>query len=346
MTISNQNPYGPLTPSGLLQRTFAMYRERPRVIFGLVLIVAAAQIAATGVMTSMTVWMHRLASGRVQPIQMLLLFCIFALAMLLVYLVMQVVQGAFFYAVTAWIEAQAMLVGDACRSALERRSRLIGVSVQILLRVIGYLVLVGIGIGVIGVLLVLLLHAGIGESLHGLGWMGKVFLLAPVMVVLIGVYGLASVWVMARYAVSIPACLAENLAASAAVRRSIALTAKSKSRIYALYAGIFFLSLASLMIVLPLRLLAMQHGGHTPWASLMGAVASAVNLFFGAWMITFTGIATTLCYYDLRARKDGMGKDGLGAAVPASDVQTDTVDAPMAEVSPLDSPPAETQPGL
>ena len=340
MATSNTNPYGPLTPSELLQRTFAMYRERPRLIFGLVLIVAATQIATTGVTASMVVWIHRLGGSGIRPLQILLLFCIFVLAMLLVYLVMQVVQGAFFYAVTAWIEDQAMLVGDACSLALERIRRLIGVSLQVLLRVFGYLLLVGIGLGVICALLLVFLHASLGESLHGLGLMGKVLLLAPVMLVLIGIYALASVWVIARYAISIPACLAESLSASSAVRRSIALTEKSKSRIYALYVGILFLSLASLMIILPLRLLAMQHGGHTLAASLMGAVASAANLFFGAWMISFTGIATTLCYYDLRVRKDG-----LGIVVPAP-MRADTFDAHPAEIPPPDTQSAEPQAGL
>ncbi len=340
MTTSNANPYGPLTPSGLLQRTFAMYRERPRLIFGLVLIVAATQIAATGVTTSMVVLMHRLGGSGIQPMQMLLLVCIVALAMLLVYLVMQVVQGAFYYAVTAWVEDQAMLVGDACSLALERMGRMVGVSLQVLLRVLGYVMLMVLGIGVISALLIALLHASLGRSLHGLDVMSKALLLAPVVIVLLGVYGVAIIWVIARYAISIPACLAENLPASAAVRRSIKLTAKSKSRIYALYAGVFFLGLASLMIILPLRLLAMHHGGHTLAASLMGAVASAANLFFSAWMISFTGIASTLCYYDLRARKEG-----LGVAAPAT-VQADSVDVQSAEVPSPDIPSVEPQAGL
>ncbi len=340
MTTSNANPYGPLTPSGLLQRTFAMYRERPRLIFGLVLIVAATQIAATGVMTSMVVWMHRLGGSGIQPIQMLSFFCIIVLAFLLVYLVMQVVQGAFFYAVTAWVEGPAMLVGDACSLALERMSRLIGVSLQVLLRVLGYMVLVVLGVGVISALLIVLLHASLGGSLQRLDWVSKALLLAPVVIVMVGVYGAAIIWVVARYAISIPACLAENLSASASVRRSIVLTAKSKSRIYALYVGVFFLGLASLMIILPLRLLAMHHGGHTLAASLMGAVASAANLFFSAWMISFTGIASTLCYYDLRVRKDG-----LGVAAPAS-VQADIVDAHTAAIPPPDTPPTEPPAGF
>jgi hypothetical protein len=61
------------------------------------------------------------------------------------------------------------------------------------------------------------------------------------------------------------------------------------------------------MLLLPVALLTMRGGGHTSGALLANALVSAGNLLFGAWLTSFIGIATTLCYYDLRARKEGLG---------------------------------------
>jgi len=330
---SDANPYGPLTPSGLLQRTFVMYRERPSLVFGLMLIVAAVQLVATGAITSSSDLLQRRAGMGMPPLQIALFVIVCLLASLLTYLVMQVVQGAFFYAVTAWVEGRTMPVGDACSLALERIGRLIGVSLQVAIRVFGYSVLLGLILSGVGVAVGVLLQNMIGESLHASGWMGYALILVPVVAVLLGACVLAIFWIIARYAISIPACLAENMPASDAVRRSIALSAKSRSRIYAMYALVMVFVVVSAMIVLPLRLLAMYPGRHLAMFPLLNAVASAVNLLFGTWAISFTGIATTLCYYDLRARKEGLGVTILS--------QTDAADAPQDETLPSDLPHAE-----
>lgn len=330
---SDANPYGPLAPSGLLQRTFAMYRERPSLVFGLMLIAAAVQLVATGAITSSSALLQRQAGMGMPPLQIVFFVGVCLLATLLTYLVMQVVQGAFFYAVTAWIEDRTILVGDACSLALERIGRLIGVSLQVATRVFGYTVLFGLILGGIGVAVGVLLQNVIGESLHASGWMGYALVLVPVVAILLGVYVLALFWIIARYAISIPACLAENMPASDAVRRSIALSAKSRSRIYAAYALVMVFAVVSAMIVLPLRLMAMYPGRHLAMFPLLNAVASAVNLLFGAWTISFIGIATTLCYYDLRARKEGLGAPIIS--------QADAADAPQAETLPSDLPHAE-----
>ena len=74
-----------------------------------------------------------------------------------------------------------------------------------------------------------------------------------------------------------------------------------------MYAVLIAISILNVLIAAPLRLLAISRGAYSPMASLLGAVASAANLFFGAWVISLAGIAITLCYYDLRVRKEGFG---------------------------------------
>lgn len=304
MSQPETNSYGPITPSELLQRTFVMYWERPRLVFGLILIVAAVQMIATGVITSSIAFLHQRANMQATPLQWFVLICIFLLAMLLVYTVTQVVQGAFFYIVASKLQDRQLTVGEACGHALNRLGHLIGVSMQVALRVLGYAILIGLILDVIGIVVFFSLRSAMGGTLYTTGWEGYAVILVPLVVTLLAIYAAAIFWVIARYAISIPACLAENLPSSAAIRRSIMLSSNSRSRIYAMYAFVLMLMVASVVIALPLGLLAMHPGTHSSLFFFWNAAGSAVHLFFGAWMVSFSGIATTLCYYDLCSRKE------------------------------------------
>ena len=303
-----QNLYGPLTPTLLLQRTFALYRERPKLMFGLMLIVAAVELIVTAVITASRALFGLDVGGRMHPLQGLMFVCICLLAWLLIYLVSQVVHGAFFYAVTAELQQRRIRVGEACNLALERIGRLISVSVQVFLRILGYEVLFAILCGVV----FLAIGIGFGVARRGLGGLHG---LSPVLLVMIGalavlflaIYLVGFLWLCVRYAVAIPACLAENLPGWEAIRRSVQLSAKSRGRLYALYIFVGVLGIACAMIVFPIAILSMREGGHAAGFLLLNAVASAVNLLFEAWLLSFLGIASTLCYYDLRVRKEGWG---------------------------------------
>lgn len=307
--------YGPLTPSGVLQRTFAMYRDEPKVMFGLMLLLAAVEVMATGVISGSSNMLQRESGMRVHPLHafMFLLICVMAWA--LIYVATQVVHGAYFYAVTAQLQHRSMRVGEAAGSAMQHAGRLVGLSVQMGLRIFGYVLLLAIGIEVVfGVIAAALLYAT-HSSMRGGNWMAFALILGPVVVVGVLLYLAAMLWVVARYAVAVPACLAENLTASDAIRRSIALSAKSKSRIYAMYVFVMVLGIASFLIVLPIAILSARAAGHTAGFLLLSAIASAVNLLFGSWLLSFTGIASTLCYYDLKVRKEGFGV-AVAAVVP------------------------------
>ena len=74
-----------------------------------------------------------------------------------------------------------------------------------------------------------------------------------------------------------------------------------------MYVFVMVLGIASFLIVVPIAILSTRTAVHTPMFLLLSAIASAVNLLFGSWLLSFTGIASTLCYYDLRVRKEGFG---------------------------------------
>ena len=138
------HPYGPWTPTQLLTKAFAMYRERPRVVLGLVAIMAAVQVIAIGFMAvPLAAVSHGTGAGN--PAQFIFpMIGTALLAGLLIFLVTQVIHGAYFYAVTAWLEEREISIGDACSLALGRIGSLVSVALQVALRTFGYMVLAGL----------------------------------------------------------------------------------------------------------------------------------------------------------------------------------------------------------
>lgn len=336
------NPYGPLTPTEILQRTFAMYREHPSLVFGLMLLMAISQLIFTGMMTSVTALMHLHTGANTAPLQMLFYVCILFFGMGVLYVLTQIVQGAYFYAVRFTLQRQSMSVGDACSLALGRIGSLVGVSVQVALRMLGWeilivLVLSGVGLG-----------AALASGVFGLTqaslarqWMHYAILLVPVVLLLAAVYVAALFWLLARYAIAIPSCLAENLPASDAVRRAIALSSKSRGRIYALYFFLLVVVAANLAIQVPLLIFTAHAGIQPIMTAFLHAVSSAVNLIVGAWTVSWMGMGISFAYYDLRARKDGFGM--VAAASPSVGLEQ-APDSQIATALPAVDAPANILP--
>jgi hypothetical protein len=316
--IAAHNPYGPFTPTSLLQRTFSIYREQPKLVFGLVLIMALVELIATGVVSASASQLGRgEGGGSLHALQALLFVCIALMAWLLTYLVTQVVHGAFFYAVTAQLQQRPISLGTASSMAQGRLGRLIGVSAQVALRIFGYEFLFGAAAALAVGMVAFLVHGAMGATLHTAGSVTFMLLLAPVAALGLVAFGLAVFWTIARYAIAVPACLSEDIPSSAAIWRSIHLSAKNRGRIYAMYAFVLLLGCASMALLVPMAVLSMRNGGHTAGAMFLNAVASAGDLLLGAWLVSFTGIATTLCYYDLRVRKEGLVQtDDIARDVP------------------------------
>ena len=321
-TSAVENPYGPLTPNELLQRTFSLYREQPAIVFGLILLFAMAQLVNTGAMAALKLNFHPYAGGGVDFLQLALFLCGIALSGAFIFLLASVVQAAFFYVVTAQAERQSISVGEACSLALERIGSLMGVSLQVFFRVLGWEILLGAILGSIGVIVALAAGgAGIIHATTDQQRLHAAIILLPIGLAFLATFLAAIFWLATRYAIAVPACLAENLSAGAAVRRSISLSAKSHSRIYALYFFAIAIIVLSLVTRIPLLILSLHPGNPGSGHLLFQAVAAAVNLVIGAWLLSFVGIATSFAYYDLRVRKDGFG------AVPTTPQVTATPDS-------------------
>jgi hypothetical protein len=131
-------------------------------------------------------------------------------------------------------------------------------------------------------------------------------------------YAVFALWLYVRYALSVPAALAENLSVTGSVRRSVELSRGSKGRLYAMVLSIVGAYLVMDAVLVPVELMAFNplhpHPvgigvgmGMGPGMILLSSVIGIVSIAMSALMMVFIGIATALCYYDLRVRKEGFG---------------------------------------
>jgi hypothetical protein len=318
-----RNIYGPITPGEMFERTFALLRENPGLFFGIVLVVIGVEIVVGGVTGIGGVWMGRTNMGAAPIARVLFEVPLALIGAALVYIFTQIIQGALFLATRAKLGNAPMTVGEACSLAANNVGRLVGISILVALRIIGYMLLLDFAAG----LLLFLPALALGDTVHltdmfraghgplvGAGIFYVFFMLAVFVV-----YVAVMFWVVLRYAVAIPAALEEDLPITDAIHRSITLSRGSKGRLIALYLSVACAWIVMAAFTVPLQLMA-RHSvtGH---AGFLFA-AAAIRILFSWLVIAFAGVATALCYFDLRVRKDGFG------AAPA---------APIVEIPPAAS---------
>lgn len=343
---SKPNVYGPLTARELLDRTFRLLSDSPRLFFGIVLVVVAVEIVVAVVLGFGGFSMRHIGASGHPVARALFLLPLSLIGAALIFVFTQIAQGALFLATQAKLSNSPVTAGGACSLAAAKAGRLIAVSLLVALRVLGYLFLLFVAF--FAVLLVVGLVSGISSGYSGhmpvhFGHMPSLgFQMAALGLVLLLflVYFFVLLWLAARYALSIPACLAENLGALDAIRRSIRLSTGSRGRIYAVFVLVGCVSIAVLMLTLPLQLIFMHlaHAGQRFSAGPWGVIAILMAGFrfaVGALLIAFTGVATALCYFDLRVRKEGFGN-----------VPPPTVREPMAFGPPAVEPPPVAPPSI
>jgi hypothetical protein len=325
---SFQNVYGPITAGQMFDRAAALLRENFKLFFGIVLILIGVEVVIGGILIGFSggsvLWMGHTAAETVPLARLLFLAPVFAVAAILFFILVQIVQGALFLATRAKLVQAPMTVGEACKLAADKAGRLIGISLLIFVRVIGYVLLFcAAAIILVGAVALLIGVAHVSgaspfrfghRSLLGLA---VILLMSACMLVL---YLLFWMWLVARYSLSIPAALAENLPVAAAIRRSITLSHGSRGRLYALLVAMIVVDLAIAAVTVPFQIL-MTHGGAMHAGAALGVggiLLSVFRLLVGAFVMAFIGIATALCYYDLRVRKEGFGV--VVPAVPGPEV--------------------------
>ncbi|HET9086283.1 MAG TPA: hypothetical protein VFN53_02055 [Acidobacteriaceae bacterium] len=314
--LPQPNGYGPLTARQLYERTFALLREDFKLFFGIVLVVIGVEIVVGVVLGLGGVWTRH--TGAAGPIaKVLFLLPIGLVGGALIYLFTQIIQGALFFATRSKLIGPPLSVGEACQMAAARLGRIVGISALVALRMLGYMVLFYLGMAMVLVIAV----ASLGGATHFAGQLQQ-YAASPVpaglyiLAVLCGlvfllVYLTFLFWLVARYALSVAACLAEDLTVTNAIRRSLRLSARSRGRIYAVLAGAFCLWIAVTLLTLPVQLMGAAMGAHahhiSHGAEFLGLLLAAFRMVVSGIVIAFMGVATTLCYYDLRVRKEGFG---------------------------------------
>jgi hypothetical protein len=116
--------------------------------------------------------------------------------------------------------------------------------------------------------------------------------------------------------------LAENLSVTDAIRRSIHLSSDSRGRLYALFLIVFCIYVGIAAVTLPVQMIfargAILHpAAPTLAAEAVTAVVAIFRIVASAIVIAIMGIATALCYYDLRVRKEGFGASPAPSAPEA-----------------------------
>lgn len=326
------NIYGPLTPSQVFERTFTLLRKNFTLFFGITLVVIGLEIGIGLIAGIGNMWMKRSALP-MSPVYMILFVAPLAiLGAILIYVFTQIVQGALFYATQARLAGISTSVGQACGHAASKVGKLVGISMLVAARIFGY-VLVFFCVFFLLLLFVALAFGGVRHIAGGIPFrmgqtppMGMIVFAGMFVLVFLVMYLGLLLWLIARYALAIPAALGENLSVTDAIRRSIHLSAGSRGRIYAvvLFIGGVWIALSLISLPVQLMMTASAAARHTMTFLMVGFVTMLLALFrilFSAVLIAFMGVATTLCYYDLRVRKDRFG-------------------TPVADTSPVILPPA------
>ena len=313
---SQPNIYGPITAGQMFERTFTLLRENFKLFFGIVLILVGVEIVVGGITGGIFGANAFLMDGsHVGPASLgriiFMLPVVFVGAVLL-FILIQIIQGALFIATRAKMADTPITVGDSCKLAADKAGRLIGISLLIFLRVIGYVSLFVIAFAVLaGVIAAIggLMHVVTGNPISRGHLPGPGMILFLVLLVLAAViaYLLFWLWLASRYALSIPVALAENLSVTESIRRSIHLSQASRGRLYALFFGILVADVAIAMVTVPFQLM-LGHGAHNGLAvATIGILLAGFRILTSAFIVAVMGIATALCYYDLRVRKEGFG---------------------------------------
>jgi hypothetical protein len=332
---SQPNVYGPITAGQMFERTFALLRENFKLFFGIVLILVGVEIVvggiSGGIFGASAISLGGSTVGPASLGRILFLMPIMVVGGVLLFILIQIIQGALFVAARARLAGTPMTVGDACKLAADKAGRLIGISLLIFVRAIGYVLLFCTAMVVVGAVIALftgLTHA-VGGDMFSRGHHASLAAIAVLLLFLVvgGIaYLLFWLWLASRYALSIPTALAENLSITDSIHRSIHLSHGSRGRLYALFVSIMIADIAIALVTVPFQLM-LGHGSFGHHGVALGAMTFLVagfRILVSAFIVAVMGVATALCYYDLRVRKEGFG---MAAPPPAAAVPIAPADA-------------------
>ena len=297
----------PLSLGELLDRAFLLYRRNFALFAGIMVIPACAMLPFQFLVLHLQgapLPFHKTAPR--SPVQL------YVFGVLLVYWVIYTVaQAATTYAVADAYLGRLSTIRDSYGKIRGRFWRLIGLSVNVALRVFGLMLLIVMLASIVGGVLGAALSSGRASP--------SPLALTLVFAVVFAAFAFA-LWLAVRYAISLPAVLLEDISGSAAIRRSVQL---SQGRRGPLVVGIL-LSIVVLYAVALLfqgpfyaTIVVMRvQGGLPSWLSLGMALSSLAGGIIAGPLLM---IILVLFYYDLRIRKEAFDLQQMMAALPHQD---------------------------
>jgi hypothetical protein len=293
----------PLSLGELLDRTFTLYRAHFWLFAGIMAIPAAFSVPLNVfIFSSQRAALSSLPPGTpASPPSawIIAVIILFAVVLLFVY---AFAIGAATFAVSESYLGQHASVRDSYGKVMGKCWKIIGVTVNVLVRFYGLMLLAFIGVAILTVgaatLVKVVFPAGAGNSVVGAVVAFVIFL--AILAALLFTFVLAL-----RYAVSIPALLLEGLGVFAAIRRSVRLTQGRRWHIFlacllttvVAYVGVIIFQGPFFAAII----FSARGGGIPAWLSFGAAAGAAIGG-------TITGpllmIVIVLCYYDSRIRKE------------------------------------------
>ncbi len=328
----------PSTLGEILDRTVHIYRTRFLLFLGIAILPVSAVLACAVAMLLSFAWIGY-AAGKGEPAQVgILVILSFAVgAMVLLPLsvgAMGLGAGAINYAAVAVFQNENITIRQAYRAAWKRGWQYVWL-----------LVLEGLVLFVAPLIIVtiLIIIVAVSEGLTGKSAYESGAAVGGLTLLLFAAMAIYALWMLLVICLSFPACVAENVNAWTALKRSMALSKGTRGRILILYIlGIIVRWGLGFVLTLPVILvITLVPGIDTPQHARIVRTVMALVIYGGSFLLrAFTKpvyvIAQLLFYYDQRIRKEGfdiewmMRKAGMVAApVPAPDA------APWLAVYPL-----------
>ncbi|PYR74835.1 MAG: hypothetical protein DMF86_17210 [Acidobacteria bacterium] len=285
----------PLTLAELLDRSFSLYRHHFWLFVGIMAVPSVFGLAGGVLLQVLNAGMTGFASSTKPPTpeQLLTMFVPFVIGLVLFSLLYGLTYmfalGATTVAVSDLYLGRDTTLGTAYASTRRHIVRLLLLMLWTMLRIGG--VLVG------GMTIVV-----VGGTLLGF--------VSPILTVLVMLAGFPAVmflfvFMMLRYAVTVPAVLLEQLTAGRSIQRSIVLTRGNLLRVFVLFicAGVIAYATA-LLCQGPFMIGAFVAGEETTtafWFRIAGLVFGTIG---GTFSAPFGVVGLALMYYDLRIRKE------------------------------------------
>ncbi len=275
----------PMSTSQVLDRTFHLYRNHFLLFCGI-----AAWPPA--ILMLMKVGYYATGQSHIVKAGSLSMGISAGFLGLLVFLACHVISnGATVYAVSLVHLGRPATIRDSYRKVKSYWGRLLLVMFLVMLRVVGIIFLTVL---VVAIPVALTMGIGFASSPVARGLLVAAYMIVGFVV---------AIWVFARYALAVPACVLERVPARQALKRSKLLTKGSIGRILLVYILTLILSsVLTYLFLAPSIILTIANKGQQPLALLIWALVA--EFLAAALAGPISTIPMALIYYDERVRKE------------------------------------------